>query len=141
MLQVLDELEARLVALERRNRTPTLSEAKQADIVRPPGHPLGQSGDYTDSFDGMPELRCESERQGLPKRHECWLLVSPAKYGLKDYYSQRPGMSAMGWTEHHLVELREGDVVLSRERAKWILRSVQGGPVDPEDIRALEGKP
>ena len=108
------------------------------DIVRPPGHPLGQ-------------------------RRECWLIASATS---EVYYSQRPewpGMAAMGWTEHHLVELRDweqivtreqaaqyagyryvapGDVVLSKEQAGRIVQWLEfargeGAPIDPDDLRAL----
>jgi hypothetical protein len=124
--KVLDELDARVIALE--SQAPDEQDpvcARDADdIVRPPGHPLSQIE---------------------PKRKERWLLVSNSEYGRSEaYYRERPdwpGAHAMGWTEHQLVEIRDGDVVLSREQATRILRAVQGGPVDPEDIQALEVKP
>jgi len=51
------------------------------------------------------------------KRREFWVIVSNSEHGISEaYYSQRPewpGMAAMGWTEHHLVELRDGEQIVN----------------------------
>ena len=103
-----------------------------ADFVRPTGHPLGQ-----------PE----------PNRRECWMLVSGdgQQVAFSAEKSEWPTLVATGATEHHLVEIRDGEqivhsgymvvpmgsVVLSAEQAERIVRAVHGGPVESGDLRAL----
>ena len=121
-----------------------------ADIVRPPGHALGQPDGYT--IHHVTEARQSGESE---ERRECWLLVLNSQYGSTEaYYGERPnwpGRESMGWTEHHLVELRDGEqivpsgdmvvpmgsVVLSSDQAERIVRAVHGGPVESGDLRAL----
>jgi hypothetical protein len=131
LTEVLDDLDARVIALESQVSSELDSVCPRdaaADIVRPTVNQLEQP----------------KEPSNESRRRDCWLLV--AGDGVNEaFYAQRPewpGMSALGWTEHHLVELLDGEVVLSREQAERIGRWIEfargeGAPVEPSDMRAL----
>ena len=100
----------------------TVCARDAADIVRPPGHPLGNPA---------------------PERRECWARY--VEYRHREQVGSRHLIESAaaedGGEAVRMVELRDGDVMLRKEQAKRILRAVQGGPVDPEDIQSLEVKP